>query len=210
MICLPDSCLVNKRIPKSKFYDKLKIKQAVKRNFIEQVDNIVWAYKISSTTLNIDEGKKVKEIEVFSIYLKSDNLDESVLSQIDKGIPYNILFLLIKESKEKAAICYKEKSNIGQYFYSDWYDNKINLFNFSQSTTDDIYEYLIRYLAGDFLNKINQHLNVKESLQLAKKRDNINKEISLLQKQLRKEHQFNKQVLINDQIKKLRKDLINL
>lgn len=52
-------------------------------------------------------------MKVFEIRLNRQVLDESFLRQIDKEIPFHILFLLEYEGKYKAAIGYKEVQHPG-------------------------------------------------------------------------------------------------
>ena len=94
MLNLPKSTEVEKRIPKQKFYEHLDITPAMRRAFVEQIKVIYWRNKIAATTMNLAIGKDVTELEVFTIKLSGEELDESVLRQIDKEIPYHILLLL--------------------------------------------------------------------------------------------------------------------
>lgn len=84
----------NKRIPKQKFYENMEISPALKKIFVEQVKAIYWRNKIAASTMNIAAGTDVTELEVFEVRLTSPMLDDSLLEQIDKEIPYHILFLL--------------------------------------------------------------------------------------------------------------------
>ena len=93
MLGLPKSTEFNKRIPKQKFYENIAVTPAMKKAFVEQIRIIYWRNKIAATTLNLAAGEQVTEIEVFEVRLSAPDLDESVLRQIDRGIPYHILFL---------------------------------------------------------------------------------------------------------------------
>ena len=108
MLGLPKSTEFNKRIPKQKFYDNLTVSPTLKRSFVDQIRIIYWANKIASSTVNLAEGKNVTEIEVFHIRLNQETLDENVLKQIDREIPYHILFVLEYDGKYKAVMGYKE------------------------------------------------------------------------------------------------------
>lgn len=105
---LPMTTEFNKRIPKQKFYENIAVTPAMKRAFVEQIRIIYWRNKIATTTLNLATGGQVTEIEVFEMRLSAPELDESVLRQIDREIPYHILFLLEYEGKYRAVIGYKE------------------------------------------------------------------------------------------------------
>ena len=104
MLGLPERTEFNKRIPKQKFYEKMDVSPALKRVFVDQIRIIYWRNKLAATTMNITAGEEVTEIEVLEIRLQEQKLDEAVLRQIDKEIPYHILFLLTYEGKEQAWI----------------------------------------------------------------------------------------------------------
>src|SRR5699024_3125750 len=94
MLGFPQTTEFNKRIPKQKFYENLDVSPALKRVFVEQIKLIHWRNKLAESTLNIAPGQAVTEIEVIEIKLTQPQLDEAVLRQIDKDIPYHILFVL--------------------------------------------------------------------------------------------------------------------
>ena len=104
MLGLPKSTEFNRRIPKQKFYENLTISSALKRIFVEQIRVIWWRNKIAPATMNLAAGEAVTEIEVFEVCLSAPQLDEAVLRQIDKEIPYHILFLLEYEGKYQACL----------------------------------------------------------------------------------------------------------
>ena len=86
MFNLPKTTVVNKTIPKVKFYEKTGADSKLKQLFIDDIEQITWKYKLSKDTINLDEGKKVKEIEIFEINLKHKDLSKDILKTIDKFI----------------------------------------------------------------------------------------------------------------------------
>lgn len=104
MLGLPERTEFNKRIPKQKFYENMDVSPALKRVFVEQIRIIYWRNKLAATTMNIAAGEEVTEIEVFEVRVQEPQFDEAVLRQIDKEIPYHILFLLTCDRKEQAWI----------------------------------------------------------------------------------------------------------
>ena len=63
----------------------------LKRVFVEQIRLIYWRNKLAATALNLAAGETVTEIEVFEVRLNAPQLEEAVLRQMDKEIPYHIL-----------------------------------------------------------------------------------------------------------------------
>lgn len=84
---------------------------------------LIWLNKIAPTTIAVSEGKEVTEIEVFRITLNTEILDESALRQMDRQIPYHILFVLEHKEKYQLWIGYKEASNGDNAFKDHNYYN---------------------------------------------------------------------------------------
>ncbi|MCL6559338.1 MAG: DUF4391 domain-containing protein, partial [Firmicutes bacterium] len=76
---LPETTLVNKKIPKKKFYEKLQADKTLREKFVRQVDFILWKHKLSRHTINLSPTKEVEEIQVFEVHLKQKNLSREVL-----------------------------------------------------------------------------------------------------------------------------------
>ena len=104
MLGLPKSTEYGRRIPKQKFYENIAVTPSLKKSFIEQIESIYWRNKIAPRTVNIAESAEVKEIEVFEIKLRAPSLDENVLRQIDRAVPYHLLFILEYEGRYQAAV----------------------------------------------------------------------------------------------------------
>lgn len=213
MFGLPQSTAYGKRIPKQKFYDNLNVSPALKRVFVEQIKVIYWRNKIASSTLNIAAGEDVSELEVFEISLSQKNLDQSVLLQIDREIPYHILFILSFQGQYQAWIGYKEEASAGgnafkvsSYYHTEWLsEDKLHL-NLEGTSLDAIYENLVRQIAGDALQG-GRTESLKSSVEKDKKRRELEKQITVLQGKIRKEKQLNRQMELNGEVKRLRKEL---
>lgn len=194
MIGLPKSTEFNKRIPKQKFYDNLSVMPALKKAFTEQIKIIYWRNKIAATTLNLAAGEQVTEIEVFEVRLSAPKLDESVLRQIDREIPYHILFLLEYEGKYRAVIGYKEAAagktafKVDRYYSTDWLDEDDLPVHLDGLTLDAVYENFVRQIAGDVLLEENG-TTLKESIEQQKQREQLEKQIAALEAKIRKEKQ---------------------
>ena len=113
MLGFPASTEFGKRIPKQKFYENLDVSPALRRVFVDQIRLVYWRNKLAASTLNITAGEAVTEIEVFEVRLNDPQLDEAVLKQIDKEIPYHILFILTCDGKAQAWIGHKSAAASG-------------------------------------------------------------------------------------------------
>lgn len=210
MFGFPISTDFGRRIPKQKFYEHIDISAQLKRDFIDQIQTINWNNKLATTTLNIAAGESVTEIEVFEIRLHTPHCNEVILRQIDKAIPYHILFVLTFEGKAQAWIGYKEATatgnnafKIGRYYHTDWLPEDELQFHVEGLSVDSVYENLVRQVAGDRLQT-----DTGEELQVSIERDEhrhqLEKQIAALEKKLKKEKQLNRRMEINNQIKKIK------
>ena len=212
----PKSTEFNRRIPKQKFYDNLSVTPALKRAFVEQIRIIYWKNKIAASTLNLAAGETVTEIEIFEIRLNTPNLDEAVLRLIDKEIPYYIIYLLEHDGKYQAWTAYKEEAasgssafKVGAYYHTDWLAEAELPLKIEGLNLDAVYENFVRQIAGDALQ--GEHCeSLKESVERENKRQKLQKQIAVLQTKVRKEKQLNKQVQLNTELKRLKKELENL
>ena len=214
MLNFPKTTEFNRLIPKQKFYDNINVSSELKKVFVEQIKNIYWKNKIATSTTNLAPGNSVTELEVLEIRLKGPLLDESLLKQIDKEIPYHILFMLSYKGKYQAWIGYKENNDSGKnafkvngYYHTEWMSEDELPIKLEGLNIDDVYENLVRQIAG---TRLDSNLN-DDSLKVAVERDNqrqqIKKQIEKLESQIRKEKQLNKQMLLNNDLKKLKKQL---
>lgn len=214
MIGLPKSTEFNKRIPKQKFYENLDISPALKKVFVEQVRIIYWKNKIATATTNLASGTDVTELEVLEVRLNSPVLDDSLLRQIDKEIPYHILFLLEYQGKYQAWIGYKEAATSGNkafkvngYYHTEWMAEEELPLKLEGLNVDAVYENFVRQIAGDELSTETAGESLKESVERDGQKQALQKQIATLQAKIRKEKQLNKQIQMNNALKKLTKEL---
>lgn len=214
MIGLPKTTEFNKRIPKQKFYENMDISPALKKIFVEQVRIIYWKNKIAASTTNLAAGTDVTELEVFEVRLSSPVLDDSLLRQIDKEIPYHILFLLEYQGKYQAWIGYKEAAASGNkafkvngYYHTEWLAEDELPLKLEGLNVDAVYENFVRQIAGDKLKIEAAGESLKESVARDEQKQALQKQIATLQAKIRKEKQLNKQVQMNTELKKLKKEL---
>ena len=156
MIGLPKTTEFNRRIPKQKFYENIDITHALRKVFVEQVKIIYWKNKIAASTTNLAQGNEETELEVFEVRLNTPVLDEGLLRQIDRTIPYHILFLLEYKGKYQAWIGYKEAAVSGNkafkvngYYHTEWLTEDELPLKLEGLNVDAVYENFVRQIAGD-------------------------------------------------------------
>lgn len=213
MFGFPDSTEFNKRIPKQKFYENIEVSSSLRRVFVEQIKVVYWRNKLAVSTLNIASGENVSEIEVFEVRLTEPILEETVLRQIDKEIPYHILFILNCEGKVQAWIGYKEAAvsggnafKVNRYYHTEWMPESELRFSIDGLNMDAVYENLVRQIAGEIL-QTNSNESLKESVERDEERRRFEKQIAALENKIRKEKQLNRRMEMNTELKLLKKQL---
>lgn len=212
MLGLPQSTEFNKRIPKQKFYEHITVSPALKKSFVDQIRMIYWRNKVAATTVNLAPGTIVDEVEVFEIRLNSASLDEAVLRQIDREISYHIIFLLEYEGKLQAWTAYKEKTptanaafKVGKYYHTEWMTEAELPIRIDGLNLDAVYENFVRQIAGDAL-KADSGESLKASVERDEKKKQLEKQITVLENKMRREKQLNRQMEMNAELKRLKRE----
>lgn len=212
MLHFPRTTEFNKRIPKQKFYENLTISPVLRRVFIDQIRMVYWKNKLATSTLNIAAGEAVTEIEVFEVRLNEPLLDDAVLKQIDKEIPYHILFILTRDGKAQAWIGYKEATasgsnsfKVGRYYHTDWMPEDELRLSINGLNMDAVYESLVRQIAGGNL-QTDSGESLKESVERDEKKKQLEKQIAVLESKMRKEKQLNRRMEMNAELKQLQRE----
>ena len=136
-------------------------------------------------------------------------LDESALRQMDKQIPYHILFVLEYKEKYQVWIGYKEKSGgdnafkVSKYYHTDWLAEQDLQIKIDGLDMDSIYANLVRQIGGIEKddNTLGEQIADKEC------REKLQKEIAKLEKLARTEKQPKKKFELVQQINFLKKKL---
>lgn len=123
----PKAAEFGKILPKSKIYDHARAPSKLQQLFVDQVEKIIWQYKLAPETINLTATKSVSEIQVFEIRLRTAACDKDVLRAIDKAIPFPIIFELSHKDKRKVVVAYKRPSEadstkwvVSEYFETEW------------------------------------------------------------------------------------------
>lgn len=217
MLDFPPSTAFGRRLPKELFYKNLDVKPELKRCFIDQIRRITWANKLSPETLNIAAGQTVQEIEVFHIQLTGQELDDRVLPLMDKGIPYHLLFILERTDGQcRLSIAYKEATEkssaafqLKECYHTAWMAQDALSLELTALNMDALYESLVRQIAGEALQAGKKHGDLKEDVEWTQEKARIERQITKLQTQMRREKQLARQMEIRREIARLKRLLEN-
>ena len=213
----PTSCIVGKVIPKTTFarhFDSQKVRREMKQHFAEDIDSIVWLYKVAESTCNIEPIDDMKEIQVFLVNLKNRYCPDDLVNFIDQNMPQFIVFILKYEDEYRLLINYKQWTscehtafNITSTYRTDFLPSADLNLPMQGKTTAQVYDNFVAIIAGIDLEQQNSLHEVVEKEQQRKK---LLADIAALEKAIRKEPQYNRQLELNQRLKQLRKELQQL
>jgi len=208
----PSQAAVSRSVAKAKIYAHGKPSSALRALFVEQIESITWAYKLSPESTNLPAKPDVPEIEVFEIALKLPDVSHSVLRCIDKAIPFPILFVLRHAGQSQPVAAYKRPSEaasgqwvLGDYHAGPWQNDSSTRPGLPVSLDlQGLYEKILRQhlavppRAGESLRDQLDRLSLLAAKQVV---------ATKLESRLSQEKQFNRKVEINAQLRRIRDEL---
>ena len=199
MLGLPRTTQVNRRIAKEKLYQNATLTPQSRDMIKDQIDSVFWRNKLADSTMAISAGETVAEIQIFEIQLRQRELDKRVLPAIAKAIPYKILFILVFGDEAQLWI-----EAAGMFYNTDWQPLGGFALKFEGLNLDAVYENLVRQISG---GRLGTEGDIEEAVDRDKQRQRLEHDIAALEKKLLREKQFNKQVELNGELKRLRAEL---
>lgn len=210
----PKAASFGRILPKSKIYAHARAGTKLKKLFVDQVDQIIWQFKLAPETINVSATNSVTEIQVFRVTLRTSEISEEILRAIDKAIPYPIIFELTQAGKRKTIAAYKRPSEadnskwvVSEYFGTDWEAEDNPRKPLPQALNlGSLYEALLRTLLP--MTKDDEPIAAR--IQRMEKIRAKQREAERIKVQLAKEKQFNKRVAINAELRDVTKELKRL
>lgn len=211
----PKKATFGRNLPKNKIYEHSGANTRLKDLFIEQVEQIVWQFKLAPETINLPAKPGVPEIQVFAIQLKTPDLDLDVLRCIDGAVQFPILFELSFDGQTQVVAAYKRPNEsdasrwvLSDYFATAWLPSDIERAAMPLALDlGSLYEQALHRLIpmsgrpreslADLVARVEQVV--------AKQR-----EVDKASSKLAKEKQFNRKVEINATLRQLKTELEQL
>ena len=173
----PDFTLVNRVVPKVAFYSHLEVTARMKSAFVENVEQVVWLYKLAPSNLHVADGKDVHELTIFLIKLKKGISDSSdIFRYIDSKLPRHTIFIIQQDNRYQLLVNYKQwkDASAGTFeiiksFSTDWLSEEmLSLRLDSASNMDTLYESLVRQIASTQITSSQQDLHqaVSQTIQI--------------------------------------------
>lgn len=211
----PKQAVFGRTLPKNKIYEHSGANTRLKDLFVEQVEQIVWQYKLAPETINLPARPGVPELQIFSIQLKTLELNMDVLRCIDGAVQFPIIFELSFDERTKVIAAYKRpnESDASRWVLSDY---------FATAWLSSDYERVAMPLALDLGSLYEQVLHrlipmparPQETLADLVSRVELvaakQREVEKAASRLAKEKQFNRKVEINAHLRRLKNELEEL
>ena len=207
----PRTTFVGKPVPKNAFYKHLEVNAKMKQHFVDDVVSISWLYKLAPSTINVEDGKLVHEIVVFSAILKSKDCPDDVFLFIDQNMPRHVVFILEYDNRYKVLLNYKEwkDGQNGQFkiiktFTTQWLtDNQLSL-TLEGQNMDALYEAMAGQVSGFGTKKAE---DTKRIVELEAQIGKAKREVEVIQKRIRNERQLNRQMELNGEARSIKKQI---
>jgi hypothetical protein len=207
----PRTTMVGKLVPKTAFYKHLEVNTKIKQHFVDDVTRIDWLYKLAPSTINVEDGKLVHEIVVFSAELKSKDCPDDVFLFIDQNMPRHVVFILEYDNRYKVLLNYKEwkdgqnsQFKIIKTFATDWLADDQLVLNLEGQNMDALYEALAGQVSGFGTKKAE---DTKRIVELEGLIDKAKREVATIQKRIRNERQLNRQMELNGEARGIKKQI---
>lgn len=193
MLGLPEATEVRQFISKAAIYRKFELNNSQQSSFDEDIKKITIVNEISNQTVKL-YGSDENSFFVLEIQLKRKDYDKKNIERLSKLIDQNILLVLIYENLAKLAV-YKTVLH-----ESEWKSlEEINL-TLTGIDFDSMWENVIRTVGGI---EYKEETTLEEQISLNIENSKIQKQIDMLKKKMKNEKQFNRQIEIKAEIKKL-------
>lgn len=234
---LPANCRLGKRVYKKLFAENAQLGITDKKAFSEDIDKVVWMYKVEPNTVLIpaftDDQREYLEVAVIQVDCKTQKRTGRIAQIVHRAIPYPLLIIFSHESSVVLSLAHKrfsqaEKGAIvaDEFFTSDWMDltcptavqtsflDSLKLNELPRTNLFVFYSALVDRMIGLDCSQLTGTYSVGKSKQdYALRRENLAKchqletEITQLRTELKKEDQFNRRVELNEKIKELETQL---
>lgn len=209
----PATTLYGRNVPKTAFVSRAPNGQraTLHRWLTDDFDTITWLYKLTAETLNVGEGKEVQEIDVFLCQMKGDGYNAAPFTTMDKLMPRHTIYLIrcgesldiLMHHKAKATVRGETVWRCGETeILRHAASNTSTTLRIEGQTMDAVYYSLLSQVSA---MPVRNQTEYGRKAEIRRQLRQIEKQIVTLQRRIRKERQFNLQVEMNGEVRRLRR-----
>ncbi|MFN0222637.1 DUF4391 domain-containing protein [Paenibacillus sp. KR2-11] len=234
---LPVSALVDQRVPKRLLLENGAITASDKRLINDGIQEINWIAAIKPTTVGVpeyrDDGREYLEIAILSLTLRSQAKTGRIAELVHRAIPYPVWLLILQEEQVTISLAHKRwaqneinkvvlegevvelgieshlKPEAKRGFLqalSLMNQRRTNLMVLYQGWIDTLLALQAAHLTGVFV-QVNTTEHAALRREALAQYNHLSRQIATLRSQAIREHQINRRVELNVEIKRLEKKL---
>ena len=215
LIAYPKQAAFGRVLPKNKIYEQSGANTRLKDLFVEQVEQIVWQYKLAPETINLPAKPGVPELQIFSIQLKTPDLNLDVLRCIDGAVQFPIIFEMSFDGRTQVIAAYKRPNELdarrwvlSDYFATAWLPSDIERAAMPLALDlGSLYGQVLHRLIPTPARSQESLADLVARVELAAAK---RREVEKTKAKLAKEKQFNRKVEINAHLRQLKIELQGL
>lgn len=211
----PKTAAFGRNLPKNKIYEHSGINARLKKLFVEQLEQIIWQYKLAPETIHLPAKPGTPEIQIFTLQLRTPELNHEVLSCIDGAIPFPLIFELDFEGSTQVVAAYKRPSQadasrwvVSDYFATPWLVGDVR--RQAMPLALDLGGLYALILHGLIPLPPRPQENLEELIQRYEVVRSKRREMDKMSHKLANERQFNRKVEINARLRQLRAEVEKL
>jgi len=240
MMSIPEACHLGKRVFKRLFHENAELSATDKRAFQEDIDTIIWQYTLKPNTIPIqtyeDDQREYQEVALLQVDLKTQKRIGRIAEVMHRAIPYPLVIVFAFGTTCAISLAHKRFSQAEQgaivaeeFIITDWIDLSA-LTPVQQAFLDSLATSILPYTHFfAFYSALVDRLIAVECARLsgeyrlesaAVKLQNRRKQLAACHElevriaeykaAIKKETQFNRQVELNTQIKRLEQRLLQM
>ena len=198
-------------MPKNAFYGRSN-DSSLREFLTREFEGIIWLYKLAPATLNVEDGDNVHEIDIFYCKMKENEYSIKPFCAMDELLPRHTIFIIEYGGKFDLLMHHKEMTMVkGE---QNWRCGVTELKRDIQpgngvlyiqgQSMDAVYNGLLSQISGLSVSSKEEY---KEQVDLRKHMEILQKQIAALQKRIKAEKQFNRQMELNAEVRKLKKEI---
>lgn len=211
ILSFPTSTIVNKPVPKNAFYGRSN-DSSLREFLTREFEGIIWLYKLAPATLNVEDGDNVHEIDIFYCKMKGNGYSIKPFCAMDELLPRHTVFIieygekvdLLMHHKEMSIVHGEQKWKCGVSELKRDIRIDADTLNIQGQSMDVVYNCLLSQISGLSVSSKEEY---KEQVELRKHIEILQKQIAALQKRIKAEKQFNRQMELNAEVRKLKKEI---
>lgn len=211
----PPTTIVDRLISKAQFVKASSTPTAVRTLLADEFEQIRLLYVLRPDTVNVAEGNEVMEIDVFLFRCKTEHYSINPFFGLDDLIPRHTIYIIQHGNQTDLLMQHKRRSMVaGSVKWTREVSKLIKNISLDSKplkiegqNLDRVYFNFFSQMTG---YQIDDSAAIAEIKELENRLAKMKREAENLQKRVRNEKQFNRQIELNNQARSLKRDISEL